>query len=239
MAAVWFVAVGAPGMRAEWDFATLGEPEVCELHPVRRPTSGAFSRNIPVAAYSVTTGSHHELESGLEHDLLRSLDRRAEVDWLLAQPTVLHFPRDLPGRTPTHTPDLLSRNTMSGAITLWDARPQERHDEMFERKAGLTRQACFAVGWDYQVFDGLTRPERMNMLWLNGFRHSSPWAETRQPELQQFLTPSPRPIGDILDHDDGSGELTSTMWHLIWTGKISCDLTLKIDRSTALTWGSQ
>jgi hypothetical protein len=54
-------------------------PERPGRHPLQRtrtPKVKARSGHIPVYAFSVTTRTHLHLESGLEHDLVRELDRR-------------------------------------------------------------------------------------------------------------------------------------------------------------------
>jgi hypothetical protein len=46
---------------------------------------------VPVTAFSTTTNSQVALESGLEHDLLRKLDRMSSVVWLVGQPLELRW----------------------------------------------------------------------------------------------------------------------------------------------------
>ncbi|MGL5825265.1 MAG: TnsA-like heteromeric transposase endonuclease subunit [Nocardioides sp.] len=228
----WFVAVERAGARAEWDWAMLGEPDLRQLYSTRRPSSGDFSRHIPVTAYSTTTGSHHELESGLEHDLLRRLDRDPEVVWLVAQPVLLF---GVGGRRGSHTPDLLSRSR-DGSVTVWDARPGSRQDELFERKASATEAACESVGWRYQVFTGhATEAERLNELWLAGHRRKRPWHAERGAELLARF-PGGFAIREVYDANDEGGHLVNTMWHLVWRGDLVCDLTRPLRASTELTW---
>lgn len=231
--AVWFVAVEAPGRRAEWDWNSLGAPDPRGLLPVRRPSSGDLSRHIPVTAYSVKTGTHHELESMLEHELLRVLERRRDVAWFLAQPVVIHMPGR---RGASHTPDLLSVHA-DGCVTLWDVRPRERVDELFGRKAEFTRAAATAVGWRYEVFHGApTRVERLNARWLHEARRPRTWHDAKRAELESLIAEGGVTIGDILDRGDPA--LTSTMWHLAWTGEIHCDLTQPIRGASRLAWSA-
>ena len=68
----------------------------------------ARSGHIPVYAFSVTTGGHLRLESGLEHDLVRELDRHLDVNWLVAQPCLLRLAARRRGRRLEHTPDPLA-----------------------------------------------------------------------------------------------------------------------------------
>lgn len=233
--AVWFVSVERPGWRAEWDCATLGPPDSRELLPTRRPSSGDFSRHIPRRAFAVTTGAAIELESGLEHDLLRWLDLRTDVVWLVGQPVRFHFPIAERRRAVVHTPDLLSLH-VDGSVTLWDARPRGRHDDSFLLKAELTAEACRRAGWRHAVFEGLPTPTRMNLLWLNGYRRPLPWHSRWRSELESLLHSRTRRVEELRARDDGSGELIATVWHLIATGMIACDLSRPIRDSSTLSW---
>lgn len=233
-AAVWFVSVEEAGQRAEWNWDALGAPDPRDLLQSRRPRSGDFSRHMPRGARSITTGGILWLESGLEHDLVRWADRRPDVTWLVAQPALLHFP--VPGRrrSITHTPDLLTQHA-DGSVTAWDVRPDARQDELFARKAELTRAECKHRGWRYEIFSGLPTATRMNLLWLAGYRRSMPWHDRCLPQLQG-LSRNGATVRDVLAADDGSGELIATMWHLIWSGQLQCDMDEPIRSETPLTW---
>lgn len=232
---VWFVALERPGGRAEWDCDSLGPPDPVELLPTRRPRSGDFSRHVPRVAHSITTGAPIELESGLEHDLLRWVDMDPNVRWLVAQPVLFHFPPSINRRAIVHTPDLLSQHE-DGTVTLWNARPKQRIDEDFLVRKDLTDQACQDVGWRHEVFSGLPTPTRMNLLWLSGYRRAMPWHAQQIGELKGLLEAGPLLLRDVVSKDGGSGELTAAMWHLIATGVISCDLSKPIRESSRLTW---
>lgn len=233
--AVWFISVELPGSRAEWDCATLGAPDARDLLPTRRPSSGDFSRHIPRRAHAATTGTALELESGLEHDLLRWLDHRIDVTWLVAQPVRLHFPTPGRRRAAAHTPDLLSQHA-DGSVVLWDARPDERRTDDFLLNAALTAEACRRVGWRHEVFSGLPTATRMNLLWLNGYRRPMPWHPELRRLIENLLRVQQCTIGELRARDDGSGELVATMWHLIATGRIECDLSVPIREPSVLAW---
>jgi len=175
------------------------------------------------------------VESGLEHDLVRFLDRRSDVVWLVEQPVRLRFVRRRNGRPVRHVPDLLAEHD-DGRVVVWDARPPGRQDDLFHLKAELTAEACAAVGWGYEVFSGLSPVERVNLLWVDAAREAPAWAPAGSLELQDFLTAADRTLGEVLDHDPGAGHLTSTLWHLIWCGTVDCDLTVPITRAAPLRW---
>lgn len=232
--AIWFVSIEEPGLRAEWSWDALGAPDPRDLLQTRRPRSGDFSRHMPRGARSITTGGILWLESGLEHDLVRWADRRADVTWLVAQPAMLHFPVAGRRRSITHTPDLLT-NQADGSVTVWDVRPDARQDELFAKKADLTRSECERRGWRYEVFSGLPVATRMNLLWVAGYRRSMPWHDACTQELEAIARGGSS-VRDVLTLDDGSGELVATMWHLIWSGRLVCDLDDPITSTTPLMW---
>lgn len=235
MEAVWFVSVERPGFRAEWDVDTLGTPDPTDLLPTRTPSSGDFSRHIPRRAHARTTGAAIGLESGLEHDLLRWLDLRSDVVWIVGQPVRFHFPTPQRRKAVFHTPDLLSQDE-NGSVTLWNARPAERHNDDFAWKVELTTEACRRVGWRHELFNGFPTPMRMNLLWLNGYRRPTPWHAPWVEEIQFLFGTRERSIGELRQCDDGSGEFIATMWHLIATGVISCDLSRPIRDWSTLNW---
>lgn len=207
-------------------------PDPHSLVRVRAPKSMAKSRHVPVYAYSTTTGGHIRLESGLEHDLLRELDRRPDVAWLVSQPMRLRLPARRGHRRLEHTPDLLSVGG-DGTVTVWDVRATRRQDEDFKIKADLTGRACRGFGWRYEIFAGLTLVRRANLMWLHGFRHEPADYATRLAMIvgDNRITS----IGGVLATDDEGGHLTATMWHAIWRGDLLCDLDKHLSRSTQLS----
>ena len=231
----------APDLEAEWLFDVgaglsvwpwSGRPDVTRLQRTRTPKVKARSGHIPVYAFTVTTGTHLHLESGLEHDLVRELDRRSDVTWLVAQPCRLRLPAKRRGRRLEHTPDLLSRHG-DGTIRLWDVRPAKRHDEDFKLKVRLTAEACVEVGWRHEVFSGWTRIRRVNLMWIHGFRRRMPWYPGSLRLLHEHLEGAGT-VADVLDLDAGGGHVVSAMWHGVWNGQIDCDLDSPITRTTPL-----
>ena len=198
---------------------------------VRAPKSTAKSRHVPVYAYSTTTGGHIRLESGLEHDLLRELDRRPEISWLVSQPMRLRLPAKRARRRLEHTPDLLSVDS-HGIVTIWDVRAIRRQDDDFKIKADLTGRACRDLGWRYEVFAGLTRVRKGNLMWLHGFRREPANYATRLATIVGDTRITS--IGGVLATDDEGGHLTASMWHAVWRGDLLCDLDKHLSRSTPL-----
>ena len=207
-------------------------PDPQALLRVRAAKSTAKSRHVPVYAYSTTTGGHIRLESGLEHDLLRELDRRPEVSWLVSQPTRLRLPARRARRRLEHTPDLLSLD-VNGVATVWDVRATRRQDDDFKVKAELTGRACRDLGWRYEIFAGLTRVRRANLMWLHGFRR--PPADYATHLAMIVGATRNMTISGVLASDDEGGHLTASMWHAIWRGDLLCDLDKHLSRSSRLS----
>jgi len=227
MGATWRIRT-AEGSEQVWNWE-VGAPPVEELVPVRRPAADAMSRHAPVRMSCQTTGSWLLLESGMEYEAGRELDRDPTVDWIVAQPVRLQFDHG-----PTHIVDLLARHR-DGSVVLWDVRPDERQDDEFGKVAKLTRRACQEMGWDYAVHGTSSTARRLNLLWLGTFRRPPRWPHHRIELDLLSLASGSATIGDLMATDDGNGHAIATMWHLLWTGALRVDLDEKITRGTTVT----
>lgn len=214
-----------------WDWTT-GPPDLRGLRSIRTPRSTEKSRHIPVQAHSDTLDGPIHLESGLEHDLVRELDRDPDVEWMVSQPVRLGL-RTASGRSRTHTPDLLVLKR-EGVVTVWDVRPVEKQDEKFQESRDLTAAACAEVGWAYQVYGGASPVRRDNLRWLTAYRRQMPWYPNAKDELLGICREPRATVGAVLDADHGAGHLVSAMWHYAWTGAVVVDLDQPIDRSTPI-----
>lgn len=210
------------GVETVWLWQVQGAPPLHQLVSIRTPRSSASNRHIPVTAYTLTNSAVVHLESGLEHDLVRMLDRDSTVLRIISQPFQLSWHTEEPV---THFPDLLTQH-IDGSVTVWDARPKEMQDDDFQAKSIVTRRACEQVGWRYTVFVGTTVTERMNMLWLHGFRRKPPWATHFKQQMRQLAVRGETTVGSFLSADDGTGELKTVFWHMVWTGALDIDMTV-------------
>jgi hypothetical protein len=178
----------------------------------------------------MTNGGVLHLESGLEHDLVRRLDRDSEIVGMVSQPLRLSWAAPDPL---SHTPDLLTLHR-NNTVTVWDVRALEEQDADFTNKSAVTRDACAAVRWHYEVFTGLGEIERLNLLWLHGFRHRPAWADRLEETTIRATRSRNATIGSLFAHDDGTGELKAVVWHLVWTGVLSIDITAPWNLDTAI-----
>ena len=225
----WTFRLG-PGPPSVWSWPERSDPPLDQLAPVRRPRSSEHNRHVPVTAYTMTNGDFVSLESGLEHDLVRRLDRDPTVLRIVAQPLTLSWRGSEPG---SHTPDLLTVHA-GAAPTVWDVRALDKQDQQFETKSALTRRVCTSVGWGYEVFAGMDDLERLNTMWLNGFRRAPPWASRHEKRARAAAGCDGATLASIFAHDDGSGELISTVWHLLWRGALDIDMTAPWTPTTAV-----
>ncbi|MGK2879245.1 MAG: TnsA-like heteromeric transposase endonuclease subunit [Mycobacterium sp.] len=197
---------------------------------MRRPASGALSRHIPVRAFSMTTGEHLDLESGLEHDLVRMVDRDPAVTWIVSQPCLLEWGRGRAVRR--HVADLLTTDS-DGEVCLWDAKaPTGASSDAFAEVRAITEAACAEVGWRYVVFTGLPAVHRHNLIWLQGFRVAPPLASRYEADLLEAAATGTT-IGDLIRTTDP--EEVSVVWHLIWNGKLVIDLAQRLVPTTPVT----
>jgi hypothetical protein len=101
--------------------------------------------------------------------------------------------------------------------------------------ADVTRRCCGAVGWSYEVFSGLTTIERMNLLWLHGFRQRPAWMNLHVQLIRRVASGDGATLGHLFEYDDGSGELKSVVWHLVWGGQLTVDLSTGITEESRVT----
>ena len=223
----WLICVSETGWFEHWDWRAGGAPPAEDLIPVRHPQSSKRNRHIPVTAYSMTNDDHIILESGLEHDLLRRVDRDPAVRRIVAQPFRLAWAGAKPG---FHTPDLLTLH-IDGSVIVWDAKSLVDQDDKFRRAVAETKEACAAVGWGYEIFSGLDNTERLNLLWLQGFRRPPPWLERFEGSVLAAAQGGAT-FEELFALDDGSGEAISCIWHLTWTGALRVDITTLLEPSS-------
>jgi hypothetical protein len=217
-----------------WIWQVDGPPPLQKLQPVRKPRTSARNRHMLVTAFSTTNRGCLALESGLEHDLVRRLDRDPKVLRMVSQPLKLLW--SLPTAA-HHFPDLLTVHDFG--VTVWDARAVEEQNEDFLTASALTREACLSVGWSYQVFSGLAEQERLNLLWLHGFRRKPPWSDRVAEQIRTIARGRGATLESLLAADDGTGDLTSVVWHLLWSGGLTIDLAAPWTPDTPVSIGTE
>lgn len=227
---VWSFRIS--GSTVRWLWGKYGSPPIEQLEPIRKPWVSERSRHRPASAYSTVNGDHIDVESGEEHDLVRVLDRDPATKHILPQPFRLAWRAHGRG---SHVPDVLTVDQL-GSVTVWDVRPADEQDQEFLNAVAITHAACSVLGWRHKIFGGLARVERLNLMWLNGFRRRPPWAASHEDQIRQLaINPGCR-LTDLFAADNGTGELKSTVWHLIWRGVLAVDLNTRVDAYTDVSW---
>lgn len=206
-------------------------PDVRMLHSVRRIRSRSGAGHVPTWAYSTTMGAHVQLESGLEHDLLRDLDRDPRIIVLVAQPARLDLRRRERERRGA-VPDLLSLST-GGDVTLWSVRPEARQDERFLEQVEMTSAACASFGWSHRTFSGVGAVRRANLMWLDGYRTEMPWYPQALTALRSGCG-ARLTLSDVLAADRGVGHVVSATWYALRHGTLECDLDRPFSETTEL-----
>ena len=162
---------------------------------------------------------------------LLAVDRDPDVVWVVPQPCRLRY-RPKAGRVRPHVPDLLVQ-LGDGSIVLWDARPEEQRDPKFEEAASVTAKACAEVGWSHKIFTGHDPALRYALRWLSAYRMPRLWHPPATALLRELLAGGGS-VATVLEADRGGGHLVQTMWHLLWRGELTADLTEPITVATAL-----
>ena len=233
-AELWWFMRFHDGDQVEWSWRDRGAPPLDELVAIRTPRSSSSNRHIPVSAYSMTNTGVIHLESGLEHDLVRRLDRDPTICRMVAQPLRLQWTGTQPA---SHTPDLLTVDA-SGVVTVWDVRALDEQDDDFRAKSRVTRDACTIAGWRYEVFSGLDIVERMNLLWLHGFRRRPPWSDRYEDAIRTMAAAGKVTLGALFGADDGSEEVKPVVWHLLCAGDLGIDMNATWTLHSEVTLGS-
>lgn len=212
-------------------WAGSGPPDVTTLRLVRSVRSRSGAGHVPTWAYSTTVDAHVRLESGLEHDLFRDLDRDPRVVWLASQPARVAARRQGP-RRPGLVPDLLSL-ARDGTVTLWAVRPEDRQDDKFLVEVEETTAACAEFGWTHNVFAGMEVTRRANLMWLDGFRQPMPWYVAALTRLRH-VKGLELPLSDVLEVDAGKGHVLAAVWYALRRGELEADLDAPFTTSSLL-----
>ncbi|WAH96983.1 TnsA-like heteromeric transposase endonuclease subunit [Arthrobacter sp. MMS18-M83] len=207
--------------------------------PVRTFFSWQGKRNYEGRWWSSTVRSHVGFESLLERDFLLSADHDRDVVGVASQPFAFLWPRGTEGSR-GHVPDFFVR-LRDGTGRVVDVKPAGRVRSA-ERQFSLTREACAAAGWDYQVFTGLAEPRASNLRWLAGYRQdrfapsgiaASVLVDSFTPETS--LAAGVRRAAKALGTDESI--VRAQVLHLLFTGVLDVDLDAALTQDTPVSPG--
>ncbi|WP_427017759.1 TnsA-like heteromeric transposase endonuclease subunit [Pseudarthrobacter sp. P1] len=205
--------------------------------PVRAFFAWPGKRNYEGLWWSSTVRAHVGFESLLERDFLLSADHDRDVVGIASQPFALLWPRGTRGSR-WHVPDFFVR-LRDGTGRVVDVKPAGRVRSA-ERQFGMTREACEAAGWDYEVFTGLAEPRASNLRWLGGYRQdrfapedaaAAALADSFAPKAS--LAAGVRRASRALGADEGI--VRAHVLHLLFTGALAIDLDTPLAQNAAVS----
>lgn len=104
-----------------------------------------------------------------------------------------------------------------------DCRPVARADEKFHRVAALTMAVCDEVGWEYRLAGEPDPVLAANLTWLAGYRR--PYVlDDHTAGLLLEATVNPAPLLPTAVRVGDPMSVLPTLFHLLWTGRLACDL---------------
>lgn len=202
--------------------------------PIREFFSWPGKRNYEGLYWSSTNRRHVDFESLLERDYLLAADNASDIVAIAAQPLALLWPRATRGNR-DHVPDFFVR-LANGDGRLIDVR-SPKGVEKYAEQSTLTRKICDEIGWEYEVFTGLSPELAQNLRWLAGYRHdrNAPPAEIAESITRCFAEPvalevglgeASRRTGRSVEHT------TANVLNLIWRRHLSADLSRPLSMSS-------
>jgi hypothetical protein len=203
-----------------------------QSRPFRKPPAYRGQRNFPGWWWSATTRSHVAYESWLERHHLMEADRDARVTGIAGQPFELTWPRGKGKRPAGHVPDFLFR-TLDGRAIVTDCRPVKRSDEDFRYKAAVTAAACRVIGWEFRLAGEPDPVWAANLRWLAGYRHPRFGDEHLEAVLLDLFTEA-RLLGETAVQVGDPIRVRPVLFHLLWRGCLTADLSRPLGDSTIL-----
>ena len=208
------------GRRVSVRLAEAGDVAFELSEPARRIPGYRGQRNMPGWWWSTSTRGHVVYESWLERHHLMTFDRSPRVVGISGQPFALSWIGDL--RRERHVPDFFVRFADGGGAVV-DCRPVARADQNFYRVAAISKAICDEAGWEYRLAGEPDPVLAANLTWLAGYRRPYVLVEAIATLLLDG-TADPVPL---LSAATAVGEpiaVLPTLFHLLWTGRLGCDL---------------
>jgi hypothetical protein len=202
-----------------------------DVPPARRFPSYAGQRNYPGLYYAATMDRHVAFESWLERDQAMAMDFDPDIAGFAPQPFWLFWPG--PGRVRSHVPDFFAR-TADGSGIVIDCRPADRVKPRDAEAFAATEQACEQAGWTFQLVTGHDGVWLDNVRWLAGYRHRRHHCEPAVSALTTvFRQPTPLAEGAYVAGDPVA--VLPVLFHLLWLGLLSADLSQRLEATTMVT----
>lgn len=212
---------------------TLQSRDLFDADPFRVPRRYKNQRNYQSRYYFSGTREHVWCESLLERQMLEQLDFRQDIVAIASQPMQMRFADGT-----KHVPDFFALHA-DGRQVLYDVKPLSRVNEKAVTQFANTKATCRVIGWDYEVLTEREPQYTLNVHWLAHFKHTGFYPGTAtEDRLRTSLARSLRFIDacDVLGRPT-LPEARSAMYHLLWIGAATIDLTLPMTDFTMVEGG--
>lgn len=210
--------------------SALLDEDLFHAVPLRKGHRYPRQRNYHGYYYFSQTRRHIWHESLLEAATLRWLDMHADIVAIAAQPVELRF-----ADGSRHIPDYLALHADHSQV-LYDVKPRKFISPGAELQFANTMAACQEVGWKYEVRTDLPEQVALNLKWLSAFKHHAyyPGDEVAFELLDALPAEcTVRAAADMLDVPS-LAVARSTVYHLVWAGLFSTDLTIRLNDTALL-----
>jgi hypothetical protein len=131
-----------------------------------------------------------------------------------------------------HVPDLFCR-MLDGKDLVTDCRPVRKGDEHFRSKSAITAAACSLIGWNFRMVGEPDPVWSANLRWLAGYRHPRFGDKYLESRLLELFA-APRPLGEAAQQAGDPIRVRPTLFHLLWRGRLSADLSRPLGETTVL-----
>ncbi len=185
--------------------------------------------------WSAVMCGHVGYESRLELAWLLLADRDAGWNVIVSQPFQLVAMVD--GCVRRHVPDFLAVRD-DGLVTVVDVKPRRRlQDPTVAFTFAWTRDLVEAQGWRFETFSEPDRVLLANVRFLTGYRRAWQFDVGLLDHVVEILA-CPLPFVDaeerVLAGGYGRARVRSHLLHLLWSGRVRCDLSLPLSESMLL-----
>lgn len=216
--------------------STVAEATFSSHKPWRRFRSYRGATHYSGNYWCATMAEPVEYESRLELANLIELDFDPHVQWVRAQPFLMS---GVDGkRIRRHIPDYLVKFA-SGEYCVIDVKPAGLLDHPKVRESlTWSRTVIDAVGWEYRILSEPIPARHANIRFLSGYRRPF---QFRGAELAAIASVVKQPmtiraiVAEAAEMVGGAEYARSTLFHLLWTGRLNTDLELPLHDSSILT----
>jgi hypothetical protein len=202
-------------------------------------------RNITGIAANEKAKGRAGFESTLERDFLTLLEFSPEVNSFEVQPVTIEW-KDANGKARKYTPDVLVRHDKSSpwTATLYEVKYRSDIAKHWDELKPKFRQAIsFAKkrSWRFKIASEveIRTPYLQNARFLLPFQFQGPGEVEHMDMLDSALKrvgeASPRQLlGMIFKDDWNQAKLLPTLWYLVASRQIACDLSVPLNMETPL-----